>query len=126
MPDDYIPFDDDSMGGLGDYIKLQQLYEQVEQEIEALRQHEYEAAEHESRYRMLVSAKTASERMHNTPVTVIGDLVRGEEPIATEKLLWQKAEADAKASQHYIFLAKDKMAMLAKVIEHEMYRPSNG
>lgn len=114
------------MGGLGDYMKLQQLYSETEQLIDELREHEYEAAEHESKYRMLVSSKTASERMHSTPVTIISDLVRGEEPIASEKLLWKKAEADAKATQHLIFLKKDQMAYITKIIEHEMYRPSNG
>lgn len=123
--DGYIAFDDDSMGGLGDYMKLQQLYSETEQLIDELREHEYEAAEHESKYRMLVSSKTASERMHSTPVTIISDLVRGEEPIASEKLLWKKAEADAKATQHLIFLKKDQMAYITKIIEHEMYRPSN-
>lgn len=126
MPEDYVAYDDDTYGGLGDYFKLQQLYQEVEQEIEELRQHEYEAAENEAKYRMLVSTKTANERMHNTPVTVISDLIRGEEPIAMAKVLWKKAEADAKASQHYIFLKKAEMDRLAKVIEHEMYRPSNG
>ena len=113
------------MGGLGDYMKLQQLYDETEQLIDELRIHEYEAAEHESKYRMLVSAKTASERMHSVPVTIISDLVRGEEPIANEKLQWKKAEADARAVSHLIFLRKDQMAYITKVIEHEMYRPSN-
>lgn len=121
-----MAFNDDSMGGLGDYIKMQQLYDEVEQEIEELRQHEYDAAEHETEYRKLVSVKTASERTKGTPVTVIGDLIRGEGPIANEHLLWKKAEADAKASSHYIFLKKDQMAFLAEVIKHDMYRPSNG
>lgn len=126
MPDDYEPLDYDSMGGVGDYLRLQQLYDETEQLIDELREHEYEAAEHESRYRMLVSQKTASERMHGTPVTVIGDLVRGEEPIATEKLQWQKAEADAKSVQHLIFLHKGRMEMMVELMKHEWYRPSNG
>lgn len=121
-----MPIDYDSMGGVGDYIRLQQLYDETEQLIDELREHEYEAAEHEARYRMLVSQKTASERMHGTPVTVISDLVRGEEPIATEKLQWQKAEAEAKATQHSIFLHKDRMEMMVELIKHEWYRPSNG
>lgn len=124
--DEYIAYNDDSMGGLGDYIKLQQLYDEVEHLIEELRQNEYEAAEHERRYRMLVSTKTASERMKGTPVTVISDLVRGEDPIAHAKLEWQKSEADAKATQHLIFLRKDQMAYMTKIISNEMYRPSNG
>lgn len=119
-------FLDDSYGGLGYYQQLMDLYDEVEQEIDELREHEYRAADAEARYRGLVSAKTASERMHGTPVTVIGDLVRGEEPIAMAKVEWQKAEADAKASSHAIFLKKDRMAMLTEVIKHDWYRPSNG
>lgn len=121
-----MDFLDDSGGGLGYYQQVQDLYDEIEQEIEELRQHEYEAAEYEAEYRMLISQKTASERMKNTPVTVISDLIRGEDPIALAKVRWKKAEADAKSSQHAIFFKKDKLAMLAKVIEHEMYRPSNG
>ena len=125
MPDDYEPLDYDSMGGVGDYLRLQQLYDETEQLIDELREHEYTATEHESRYRMLVSTKTAQERLMKTPVTVISDLVRGEEPIATEHMLWKKAEADAKATQHLIFLHKDRIEMMVELIKHEWYRPSN-
>lgn len=114
------------MGGVGDYLKLQQLYGEVEQLIDELRSYEYQAAERESEYRMLVSTKTAQERMLKTPVTVIGDLVRGDEQIANKRLLWKKAEADANATKHLIFLKKDEMSMMVEVIKHEMYRPSNG
>lgn len=126
MPDDYVPYTDDTMGGVGDYLKLQQLYSETEQLIDELREYEYAAAEHESEYRMLVSAKTAQERLMKTPVTVIGDLVRGDESVASERLAWKKAEADAKAVQHLIFLHKDQMGMMVEIIKHEMYRPSNG
>jgi len=121
-----VDFLDESFGGLGYFQQMQDLYDEIEQEIEELRQHEYDAAEHERKYRMMVSTKTAHERMVKTPVTVISDLIRGEEPIANEHLEWKKAEADAKASVNLIFLKKDQLAMLAKVIEHDWYRPSNG
>lgn len=123
--DDYIAFDDDSMGGLGDYMKLQQLYDEVEQEIEELRQHDYDAADNEAQYRMMLSSQTASERIKGTPVTVIENLVRGEEPIAMAKVRWKKAEADARASNHLIFFKKDQIEMLKEIIKHEMFRPSN-
>ena len=122
MPDDFL---DDSYGGMGDVASYFNLYEEVEQEIEELRQHEYEAAQFESEYRMRITTKTAEERMHGTPVTIIDSICRGQPDIASLKLKWQKAEADAKASSHLIFLKKDKMAMLKLVIEHELYRPSN-
>lgn len=121
--DDFL---DDSYGGLGYYQQVMNLYQEVEQEIDELREHEYKAADAEAKYRGLVSAKTASERMHNTPVTVISDLVRGEEPIAMARVEWKKAEADAKACSHRIFLLKDQMSMLTELIKHEWYRPSNG
>lgn len=111
---------------MGYWFQLQNLYSEIEQEIEELRQHEYDAAQFESEYRMLVSAETAQHRITGTPATVTSDLVRGKEQIAMTKVLWKKAEADAKASQHYIFLKKGEMDRLTKVIEHEMYRPSNG
>lgn len=123
---DYIAFDDDSMGGLGDYMKLQQLYDETEQLIDELRVHEYEAAEHESKYRMLITTKTAELRMNNVPVTVIGSLVKGEPDVVQAFLAMEKAKANAKANSHLIFLKKDQMGMLAEIIKHDWYRPSNG
>lgn len=120
--DDFL---DDSYGGMGYWFQLQNLYSEIEQEIDELRQHEYDAAQFETEYRMLVSTETAKERMHNTPVTVIDSLVKGYEPVAKAKLKWKRAEADAKASSHLIFLKKDKSEMLLEVLKHDLYRPSN-
>ena len=122
MPEDVF---DDSYGGMGYWFQLQNLYSEIEQEIDELRQHEYDAAQFESNYRMLVSIETAKERMHGTPVTVIDGLIKGYEPIAKAKLEWKKAEADAKTSINLIFLKKDKAEMLKEIIKHEWYRPSN-
>ena len=122
MPEDFL---DDSYGGMGDVASYMNLCQEVEQEIEELRQHEYRAAECERDYRMSVTTKTASERMHGTPVTIISDLCRGDSEIARLKLEWKKAEADAKASSHLIFLKKDQMTMLKEIINHEWFRPSN-
>lgn len=121
-----MEFLDDTYGGLGYYQQIMDLYEEIEQEIDELREHEYEAAEAESRYRGLVSARTANERMKGTPVTVISDFVRGEDMVSLAKVQWKKAEADAKACSHSIFLKKDKLDMLTELIKHEWYRPSNG
>lgn len=130
VPSDYVPQDYDIPyappdSGFGDYMRLNNLYEEIEQEIDQLREHEYRAAQFESEYRMKISTLTAKERMHGTPVTVISDLVRGDENIAKLKLEWKKAEADAKASSHLIFLKKDQSAMLTDAIKHDWYRPSN-
>ena len=120
--DDFL---DDSYGGIGYFRQYMDLYEEVEQEIDTLREYEIKAAEAEREYRMLLSAMTAQYRTSGTPVTVISDLCRGEERIADAKLRWKSAEANAKASSHVIFLKKDKMAMLQEVAKHELYRPSN-
>lgn len=121
--DDFL---DDSYGGLGYYQQLNNLYEEVEQEIDSLREYEYRAANSEGNYRMLVTEKTAAERMRGTPVTIIGHLVKGDAEVIQAFLDMEKAKADAKASSHLIFLKKDKMEMLTEVIKHEWYRPSNG
>lgn len=117
---------DDSYGGLGYFHQLNMLYDEIEQEIDELRGHEYQAADNEGTYRMLVTAKTAAMRMNNVPVTVIGSLVKGESEVVQAFLAMEKAKANAKASQHLIFLKKDKMEMLTELIKHEWYRPSNG
>ena len=121
-----MAFNDDSMGGLGDYIKMQQLYDETEQLIDELRQHEYEAAEHEANYRTLITTKTAELRMNNVPVTIIGGLVKGEPDVVQAFLAMEKAKANAKADSHLIFLRKDQMGMIAELIKHDWYRPSNG
>ena len=121
--DDFL---DDSYGGLGYYQQLNNLYEEVEQEIDNLREYEYQAADSEGTYRMLVTEKTAAERMRGTPVTIIGHLVKGDSEVVQAFLEMEKAKANAKASSHLIFLKKDKMEMLTEVIKHEWYRPSNG
>ena len=117
---------DDSYGGLGYFQQLNNLYEEVEQEIDALREFEYQAASNEGEYRMLKATKTAALRMSGTPVTVIGDLVKGDDEVVQAFLLMEKAKANAKASQHLIFLRKEKMEMLTELVKHEWYRPSNG
>lgn len=117
---------DDSYGGIGYFQQLNDLYDEVEQEIDALREHEYQAADNEGTYRMLVTAKTSELRMKNVPVTVISNLVKGDTEVVQAFLAMEKTKANAKASQHLIFLKKDKMEMLTELIKHEWYRPSNG
>ena len=118
-------FLDDSYGGMGYYAQIENLIEEIEQEIESEREFSRQAAEAEREYRMLLSAMTAKERMHGTPVTVISDLCRGDKEIADAKVRWKAAEADAKASQHLHFLKKDRLAILQRIAEREWFRPSN-
>ena len=113
-------------GGLSSVQAVMDLYDEVEQEIDELRGHEYQAADNEGTYRMLVTTKTAEERMKGTPVTVINNLVKGDAEVVQAFLAMEKAKANAKASSHVIFLKKDKMDMLTELIKHEWYRPSNG
>lgn len=120
--DDFL---DDSYGGLGYFQQLNDLYEEVEQEIDELREHEYRAADNEGTYRMLITTRTAALRMSNTPVTIVSSLVKGEPEVVQAFLAMEKAKADAKASQHLIFLRKEKMSLLTELIKHEWYRPSN-
>lgn len=120
-----MDFLDDSYGGVGYFQQLNDLYDEVEQEIDELRGHEYQAADNEGTYRMLVTTKTAEERMRGTPVTVINNLVKGDAEVVQAFLAMEKAKANAKASSHIIFLKKDKMDMLTELVKHEWYRPSN-
>lgn len=122
MPEDFL---DQSYGGMGDYVTLMNLYDEVEQEIDVLREYDYEAAHWEREYRMRMSIRTAQERMGGTPVTIIDNLLRGEDDIAVYREKWKRAEANSKASNQVIWLKKDKMEMLKELIKHEWYRPSN-
>lgn len=112
-------------GGLSSVQAVMDLYDEVEQEIEELKEHEYLTAEYERTYRMLVTQKTAAERMRGTPVTIVNNLVKGDEDVVDAFLKMERARADAKASSHLIFLRKDKMSLLTEVIKHDWYRPSN-
>lgn len=121
MPD----FLDPTSAGVGDYRMLMDLFDETEQEIDEMRESGYRVARFQSDYRMKVAVMTMRLKADGMPVTIISDLVRGDEEIARLKLEWVRAEADNNASKHKIFLNEKKIDVLNDQIKREWYRPSN-
>lgn len=78
---------DETYGGVNDYIRLQQLMAELDQEIDAYRRAGCQLAENEAEYRQQLAIMILHERAKGTPVTVISDICRGDESIAQLKLL---------------------------------------
>ena len=80
------------------YGEREQLFDQLMQELEALRRTGQQYAENEAEYRKALRIAILEERSKGTPVTVISDLCRGREDIAELKQRRDCAEALYKAS----------------------------
>ena len=64
------------------YGEREQLFDQLMQELEALRRTGQQYAENEAEYRKALRIAILEERSKGTPVTVISDLCRGRPDIA--------------------------------------------
>lgn len=116
---------DDSYGGVADYLRLQQLMQELESEIDAYRNAGYQLAENEAEYRMNLQLKILSERNKGTPVTVISDICRGDAEIAYLKQLRDSSEVAYKACQEKINALKLTIRVINDQIAREYVRPSN-
>lgn len=67
------------------YGEREQLFDQLMQELEALRRTGQQYAENEAEYRKALRIAILEERSKGTPVTVISDLCRGRPDIAREE-----------------------------------------
>lgn len=115
---------DESLGGVGDYLMLQRLMQELDAEIDAYRKAGYQLAENESTYRMGLQVKILHERAKGTPVTVIGDICRGDEEIAYLKLLRDNSEVAYKACQEKINALKLDIRVINDQIGREFGRPN--
>ena len=88
------------------YGEREQLFDQLMQELEALRRTGQQYAENEAEYRKALRIAILEERSKGTPVTVISDLCRGRPDIAEKKQLRDCAEALYKASSEAIMAIK--------------------
>lgn len=88
------------------YGEREQLFDQLMQELEALRRAGQQYAENEAEYRKALRIAILEERSKGTPVTVISDLCRGRPDIAEKKQLRDCAEALYKASGEAIMAIK--------------------
>ena len=116
---------DDTYGGVADYLRLQQLMEELDREIDAYRKAGYQLAENEAEYRMALNIKILRERSVGTPVTIISDLCRGDEEIAYLRQLRDNAEVSYNASREKINVLKLDIRIINDQIAREYGRPSN-
>ena len=116
---------DDSYGGVADYVRLQQLMAELDQEIDAYSRAGCQLAENEAEYRQQLAIMILHERAKGTPVTVIGDICRGDENIAHLKLLRDSADVIYNASRERINALKLDIRVINDQIARELGRPSN-
>lgn len=75
------------------FWKVQELCELNEERVKALRSSGVQLAENEAEYRKALRIEILKERAKGTPVTIIGDLVRGLPHISELRLKRDTAEA---------------------------------
>ena len=94
------------------YGERERLFEQLMSELEALRRTGQQYAENEADYRKALRIAILNERQKGTPVTIIGDVCRGQEQIAEAKRRRDCSEAIYKASQEAINVIKLRIRMV--------------
>ena len=94
------------------YAERMQLFDRLMDELQALRNSESQYAENEAEYRKALRIAILNERQKGTPVTIIGDVCRGQEQIAEAKRRRDCSEAIYKASQEAINVIKLRIRMV--------------
>ena len=116
---------DESYGGVGDYIKLQQLMAALDEELTNYRNAGYQLADNEAEYRMNLAIKILAERAKGTPVTIINDLCRGDREIAYLRKLRDSSKVEYDACREKINALKLDIRIMNDQIAQEYGRPSN-
>lgn len=115
---------DESFGGAGDFLLIQRLMQELDEEIESLRLAGYQLAENEAEYRMRLQLQILAERAKGTPVTVISDLCRGNAEIAELKKLRDCSEVAYKSCMEKINTLKLDIRVINDQIGREWSRPT--
>ena len=76
-------------------------------------------AEAEREYRVQKQVRTLWERAKGTPVTIMGDVVRGYSDIATLRLKRDCAAVEYEANREALLLAKKKIDTVREIIARE-------
>ena len=93
------------------YAQREELFERLMAELDTLRRTGQQYAENEAEYRKALRIAILNERQKGTPVTIIGDVCRGQEQIAEAKRR-HCSEAIYKASQEAINVIKLRIRMV--------------
>jgi hypothetical protein len=87
--------------------------------ITKLKERGKRAAETEADYRIALSTKLLELRSNGHPVTIIGDIARGNKDIAHLKLLRDIAETEYNVAQEFINVTKLQIKILENQINRE-------
>lgn len=116
---------DDTYGGVADFVKINQLLSELDDELVNYRNAGYQLANNEAEYRMALNIKILEERSIGTPVTIINDLCRGDEKIALLRQLRDSAEVEYNTCREKINAIKLAIRIKNDQIAREWARPSN-
>lgn len=94
------------------YARLDELTDGLMRELETSRTSGCQLAENEREYRQAVRVETLRERAKGTPVTIVGDLVRGMPYVAELRCRRDCSEAVYKASCEAVNVYKLRIRML--------------
>lgn len=106
-------------GGQGDWAELVELDRELGESVEAMRNAGCQLAENERAYRVRLAQRIAEERAHGMPVSVVGDVCRGDPEVADLKLSRDCSEALYKAAQEAINVRKLRVRVVSAQIERE-------
>lgn len=98
------------------FAKADEVYDLLASELDAARRAGCQLAENEAAYRSTLRVAILEERDRGTPVTIIGDICRGDPDIADLKRARDCAEAVYKASCESINVYKLRLRMLNEQI----------
>ncbi len=98
------------------FAKADEIYDLLAEELDASRRAGCQLAENEAQYRQALRVAILHERQRGTPVSITGDICRGDPEIADLKRARDCSEALYKASQEAINVHKLRLRMLNEQI----------
>lgn len=101
------------------FFKIQELCDLNEERIQTMRSSGVQLAENEAEYRKALRLEILKERAKGTPVTIIGDLVRGLPHISDLRLKRDAAEAVYRSIQEEVNVNKLRIRVLDNQLGRE-------
>lgn len=115
----------DGYAGQHFFSEVDELNDQLDEAVDAMRKAGSKKAEAERDYRVALASKIWDLRAVKVPVSIVGDLARGDEDVALLKLRRDAAESEYWASQEAINVGKIRVRTVSEQIAREWGRPSN-
>lgn len=110
------------MDGIEDILKLRELLEQLLEMPDEIARTGCQSAQNEYDYRTALAVREWELRADGIPVTILGDLARGDQSVAHLKLLRDSAEAMHKAALERNNANKKAIDTLRDIIKADYYQ----